>query len=120
MQEPPPMTGAPMMMNRKKVMVVGLIAAGLLFLMIGAILVDISHTVLAGTPPPADQVISYQNLGLVWGPAVAHFGIFLFVLGLVAAALMLEDIDVFVRLFLLIVSFVALLLVLAGSKTIFG
>jgi len=111
---------APMMMDRKKMLVAALIAAGLLFLMIGAILVDVSRTVLAGTPPPPDQVISYTNLGRVWGPAVAHFGIFLFVLGLVAAALMLEDIDVFVRLFLLIVAFVALLLVLAGSTTIFG
>jgi len=109
-----------MMMDRKKMLVAALIAAGLLFLMIGAILVDVSRTVLAGTPPPPDQVISYTNLGRVWGPAVAHFGIFLFVLGLVAAALMLEDIDVFVRLFLLIVAFVALLLVLAGSTTIFG
>jgi len=114
------MMSAPMMMDRKKMLVAAMIAAGLLFLMIGAILVDVSRTVLAGNPPPADQVISYENLGRVWGPAVAHFGIFLFVLGLVAAALMLEDIDVFVRLFLLIVAFVALLLVLAGSTTIFG
>lgn len=119
MQPPPPMENAPMMMNRRKVMVAALIAAGLLFLMLGAILVDVSHT--APRPgEPADAALNRLDLGNVWGPAIAHFGIFLFVLGLVAAALMLEDIDVFVRLFLLIVSFVALLLVLAGSKTIFG
>jgi hypothetical protein len=114
------MMRAPMMMDRKKMLAAALIAAGLLFLMIGAILVDVSRTALAGTPPPADQVLSYTNLGRVWGPAVAHFGIFLLVLGLIAASLMVEDMDVFVRLFLLIVAFVALLLVLAGSTSIFG
>jgi len=101
-------------------MVAAVIALGLLFLMVGAILVDLSHTVLAGNPPPQDQVIANENLGLVWGPAVAHFGIFLFVLGLFAAAVYVEDLDIFVRLFLLIVAFVALLLVLANSPTIFG
>src|SRR2546422_7112303 len=76
MQPPPPMMSAPMMMDRKKMLVAALIAAGLLFLMIGAILVDVSRTVLAGTPPPPAQLILYTNLGRAWGPAVAPFGIF--------------------------------------------
>jgi hypothetical protein len=118
-EPPPPMMSAPMMMDRRKVMVAAVIALGLLFLMVGAMLVDLSHTVLPSTAT-ADQVIAQENLGQVWGPLVAHFGIFLFVLGLFAAAVYVEDLDIFVRLFLLIVAFVALLLVLANSPTIFG
>ena len=45
---------------------------------------------------------------------------FFFLLGLVAAAVFIEELDIFVRLFLLILAFVALLLVLANSPTIFG
>jgi len=113
------MMSAPMMMGRKKMMVAGLIAAGLLFLMIGAIIVDVSRT--APRPgEPAEAALNRADLGNVWGPAIGHFGIFLLVLGLVAAAVLVEDMDVFVRLFLLIVAFVALLLVLASSPTIFG
>ena len=119
MQPPPPMMSAPMMMDRKKMLVAAMIAAGLLFLMVGAILVDVSRA--APRPgEPADVVLNRADLANVWGPAIGHFGIFLFVLGLVAASLLIEDMDVFVRLFLLIVAFVALLLVLAGSTTIFG
>jgi hypothetical protein len=112
------MMSAPMMMGRKKMMVAALIAAGLLFLMIGAILVDVSNSHVINES--ADAAAARLNLRDVWGPAVAHFGIFLLVLGLVAAAVLVEDMDVFVRLFLLIVAFVALLLVLASSPTIFG
>lgn len=118
-EPPPPMMSAPMMMDRRKVMVAAVIALGLLFLMIGAILVDVSRT--APRPgEPADAALARADLANVWGPLVAHFGIFLFVLGLFAAAVYVEDLDVFVRLFLLIVAFVALLLVLANSPTIFG
>lgn len=119
MQPEPPMMSAPMMMNRRKIIVAGLIAAGLLFLMIGAIVVDVSRA--APRPgEPADAALNRADLANVWGPAISHFGIFLFVLGLVAAAILVEDMDVFVKLFLLIVAFVALLLVLASSPTIFG
>jgi hypothetical protein len=45
---------------------------------------------------------------------------FLFVIGLLSAAIFFENLDVFVRLFLVILSFLAVLLILAGSKTIFG
>src|SRR5437899_196009 len=101
-EPPPPMMSAPMMMDRKKVMIAAVIALGLLFLMVGAMLVDLSNTVLPSTATP-DQVIAQENLGRVWGPLVAHFGIFLFVLGLFAAAVYAEDLYVCVRLFLLIV-----------------
>ncbi len=114
---PPPMSG--MMMDRKKMGIGFLLIGGLLLLAAGAMLVDASHSQFAGTPTP-EQAAAQANLGLVWGPAVAHFGMFLLVAGLLAAAIMLEDVDVFVRLFLLILSFVALLLVLANSSTLFG
>ena len=108
-----------MMMDRKKTLVVFAIALGLFLLFVGAVLVDMSNAI----PPPgetADQAIARENLGRVWGPAVAHAGMFFFVAGLLAAALLMEEIDIFVRLFLLILAFVALLLVLANSPTIFG
>src|SRR2546425_10182994 len=117
-EPPPPMMSAPMMMDRRKVMIAAVIALGLLFLMIGAILVDVSKMVVINETQEA--AAARANLGTVWGPAGAHFGIFLLVLGSFAAAVYVEDLDVFVRLFLLIVAFVALLLFLANSPTIFG
>src|SRR2546422_3694833 len=113
------MMSAPILMAEKKSAVAGRIAAGLWFLRVGAILVDVRGAGRSGGAP-ADAVLNRADLANVWGPAIGHFGIFLFVLGLVAASLLIEDMDVFVRLFLLIVAFVALLLVLAGSTTIFG
>lgn len=116
---PPPMMSGPMMMDRKKMLIGLAVVFGLFFLFVGAVLVDISHA----APRPGestDAALSRQDLGTVWGPAVAHAGMFFFVAGLVAAAVFIEDMDAFVRLFLLIVAFVALLLVLASSPTIFG
>ena len=110
-----------MMMDRKKMLVGLAVVVGLFLLFVGAVLIDLSNAAVAnpGTEP-ADQRVARENLGLVWGPAVAHAGMFFFVAGLVAAAVFIEDMDAFVRLFLLIVAFVALLLVLASSPTIFG
>lgn len=103
-----------MMMDRKKMFVGIVIAFGLLLLFAGAVVIDTSKlSSNAGTP-------SGDDLGNTWGPAIAHAGMFFFVLGLVAAAVFLEEMDIFVRLFLLILAFVALLLVLANSPTIFG
>jgi len=116
---PPPMMSAPMMMDRRRMMVAVAIAAGLFFLMAGAMLADLGNTSAKPNDAP-DADLYRQDLRNVWGPLVAHFGVFLFVIGLVGAALMLEEMDVFVRLFLLILAFVALLLVLANSPTIFG
>ena len=121
MQAPPPPMMSGMMMDRKKTMIAASIVIGLFLLFVGAVLVDMSNAVVANpaTEPP-DQTAARENLGLVWGPAVAHAGMFFFVIGLVGAAVFVEDMDIFVRLFLLIVGFVALLLVLANSPTIFG
>jgi len=113
-EPPPPMMSAPMMMDRKRMLVIGSIVFGLFLLFLGAAIVDSSHlTADLNTPAGNDRAN-------VWGPVVAHAGIFFFVVGLVGAAILLEDLDIFVRLFLLIVAFVALLLVLANSPTIFG
>lgn len=118
LQPPPPMMRGPMMMDRRRL--VGLaIVVGLVFLLAGAILVDESHA----RPNPGETqeaLIARENLGLVWGPAVAHIGMFLFVIGLISAAVFFEELDIFVRLFLVILSFLAVLLILAGSTTIFG
>jgi hypothetical protein len=103
-----------MMMDRKRLLVIGSIVFGLFLLFVGAAIVDSSHlTADVGTPAGNDRAT-------VWGPLVAHAGMFFFVIGLIGAAVLLEDVDIFVRLFLLIVAFVALLLVLANSPTIFG
>ena len=117
MQAPPPPMG--MMMDRKKTMIAAAIVIGLFLLFVGAVLVDMSNA----APRPGEtteQTLAREDLGSVWGPAVAHAGMFFFVIGLVGAAVFVEDMDIFVRLFLLIVGFVALLLVLANSPTIFG
>jgi len=115
------MSGPMMMMDRKRMVVVMAVALGLFLLFVGAVLVDMSNA----RPPPgevpgSDADVARDNLGLVWGPAVSHAGMFFFVLGLIAAAVLLEDMDIFVRLFLVILAFVAILLVLASSSTVFG
>jgi len=112
------MMSAPMMMDRRRMMIGLVIAFGLFLLMVGAILADMSNAQVLNETPEA--IAARENLGLVWGPALAHAGMFFFVLGLVAAAVFIEEMDIFVRLFLLILAFVALLLVLANSPTIFG
>jgi len=112
------MMSGSMMMDRRRLVGVALLL-GLFFLFLGAFFVDLSHA----TPNPGESqeaAIARQNLGAVTGPALAHFGMFLFVLGLIAAAVFVEEMDVFVRLFLVILAFVALLLVLTGSSSVFG
>lgn len=103
-------------------MMIGLVIAfGLFLLMVGAVLVDMSNAQVADpAAEPDDQRVARENLGLVWGPALAHVGMFFFVIGLIGAAVFTEEMDTFVRLFLLVLAFVALLLVLANSPTIFG
>ena len=118
MQPPPPMMRGPMFMDRRRL--VGLmIILGLFLLLAGAMLTDLSRTRVAGTEPP-EAIAARENLGLVWGPLAGHWGMFFLVFGLLAAAVFMEDIDVFARLFLIILGFLALLLILASSTTIFG
>src|SRR5207244_11362071 len=101
---PPPMMRAPMMMDRKKIMIAAVIALGLLFLMIGAILVDVSRT--APRPgEPADAALARADLANVWGPPGAHFAIFLVVLGLFAAPVSAEGLAGRVLLFLVLCAF---------------
>jgi len=107
------------MMDRNRLIVAGLIGLGLFFLAVGAILVDMSNMDYPSAAPP-EVIASNNNLERVWGPAIAHFGALLFVGGLFWAAVFMDTADPFVRLFLLILGFVALLLVLANSPTIFG
>lgn len=109
MQGPPPMMQT-MMRDRNRMLVAFLVALGLLLLMAGAIVTNYSYVSAAPNP----------DLRTVWGPSIMDVGIFLFVLGLIAGAMLLEDVDPFVRLFMLILAFVAILLILAKSPTIFG
>lgn len=111
------MMSGSMMMDRRRLVGVALLL-GLFFLFLGAFLVDLSNARVQNET--AEATDARLNLGLVWGPALAHFGMFLFVLGLIAAAVFVEEMDVFVRLFLVILAFVALLLVLTGSSSVFG
>ncbi len=94
------------------------IGVGLLLLAGGAVLSDFGNQSYVNPTP--EQTVNSQNLRNVWGPALAHIGMFFFVGGLFIAAIFLETADPFVRLFLLILGFVALLLVLANSPTLFG
>lgn len=97
------------------------IVLGLLLIAVGAVLVDMSNANVADPGnEPADQRVARENLGLVWGPAVAHLGAFLFVGGLFLAAFFVDFADPFVRLFLIILGVLALVLVLANSPTLFG
>src|SRR5205809_6150909 len=86
LQPPPPMMRGPMMMDRRRL--VGLaIVVGLLFLLAGPILVDESHA----RPNPGetqDAALPREDLGLRLGPGVAHIVMFLFVLGLISAAVL--------------------------------
>ena len=119
MQAPPP----PMMRGPDsglyRLIAIGGIVLGLLLLAVGAVLADMSNADFDPNEPEADTR-ARNNLGLVWGPAIAPLGAFLFVGGLFLAAFFVEFADAFVRLFLLILGVLALLLVLANSPTLFG
>ncbi len=118
MQGPPPPMMQPSMMSRNRMLIVGAIGLGLLLLMAGGILFNMGAARVVNDTP--DQVVSRYNLQNVWAPTLWAIGMFFFIGGLVLAAIALEELDPFVRLFLLILAFVALLLVLAKPSTIFG
>ncbi len=118
MQGPPP----PMMMQQRRVswnrwIVVGALGLGLFLLFIGAAFINAGHT--AYVSPTPEQAVNNVNLMLVWGPTFMAFGLFLLVGGLLYAVAVLEELDVFVRLFLMILAFVAVLLILASPATFF-
>lgn len=119
MQGPPPPMMQQSMSSRGRMIVVIAVGIGLLLLMVGAVLGHMANQTYA-TPPDANTVAANTNLRTVWAPALWDLGMFFFVGGLVLAAMGLEDLDPFVRLFLLLLAFVALLMILANPATIFG
>jgi hypothetical protein len=116
MQAPPPPMMNPMMSrNRMMGMLVYLVVGlGLLFLMVGATMSLLARETV--TNPPAWQA-DWAN---VWGPAAWNFGMFLFLGGLIGFTMTNEHMDPFVRLFLMVILFVAILLVLVKSLFVFG
>lgn len=103
--------------DRSKMLALFGIAFGLLLIAGGAIVTDLGNTRYSGQTP--EQDIQNWNLQNVWGPLITHAGMFFFVGGLFLGAFFWETADPFVRLFMLILGFVALLLVLASTTTIF-
>ncbi len=118
MQGPPPPMMQPSMMSRNRMMVVLAIGLGLLLLMAGGVVFNLGNARVANDT--TDQQIGRYNQQHVWAPVLVDVGMLFFVGGLVLAALILEELDPFVRLFLLILAFIALLLILASPSTIFG
>lgn len=117
MQGPPPPMMQMSMVSRNRLIVVGLVFFGLMFLMIGGAVINAGHATL--TNPTQEQINSNANLVAVWGPTFMDIGLFLLVSGLLFAVAVLEDVDVFVRLFLMILAFVAVLLILANPASFF-
>jgi hypothetical protein len=100
------------MVSRNRLIVMGLIFFGLLFLMIGGAVINAGH---ATTSNPTGN----SDLVAIWGPTMMDIGLFFLVSGLLFAVAALEDLDVFVRLFLMVLAFVAVLLILASPTTFF-
>lgn len=89
--------------------VVAAVGLGLLLLAVGMIIVNL------GNNPSGTNA----SLVTTWGPIVMDIGMFLFVGGLVLAAVAIENLDVFIRLFLMLLAFVALLLIIANPAGFF-
>jgi hypothetical protein len=96
------------MVSRSRLIVMGLVFFGLLFIMVGGAVINAGHAT-NGDP----------NLIAVWGPTFMDIGLFFLVSGLLFAVAALEDLDVFVRLFLMVLAFVAVLLILVAPSTFF-
>ncbi len=91
-------------------MLVALVGLGLLLLAVGGMMINLGNNPTGANP---SMVQSY-------GPVVIDLGLFLFIGGLVLGAIALESLDVFIRLFLLILAFIALLMILASPFTYFA
>lgn len=89
--------------------VTALVGFGLLLIAAGGVIINLGNNP-SGTNP---------SLVATWGPVVIDFGLFLFIGGLLLTAVVMENLDVFVRLFLLVLSFVVLLLILTSPFTYF-
>lgn len=90
-------------------LLVGLVGLGLLVIAVGGAMIN-----LGNNPTSLNN-----SLRISYGPLVIDIGLFLFIGGLILAALVLENLDVFIRLFLMILAFVALLMILASPFTYF-
>ena len=90
-------------------LVIGGVGFGLFLLAVGGVVINLGHNPTG----PNDSLVT------TWGPTVMDFGLFLLVGGLILGAILLENLDVFIRLFLLILAFVALLMILASPTTFF-
>ncbi len=99
-------------------LIVGSIGLGLLLLMAGGVVFNLGNARVINETQA--QQYARENQQNVWAPILWDVGMLFFVGGLVLAGLLLEEVDPFVRLFLLILAFIALLLVLASPTTIFG
>ena len=105
------------MVSRYRLIAVGLAFFGLVFLVAGAGAINAGHTTIVNPTP--EQAANNANLVAVWGPTLMDIGLFLLVSGLLFAVVAIEDLDIFVRLFLMILAFVAVLLILANPATFF-
>jgi hypothetical protein len=113
---PPPMMNPMMSRNRMSGMLIYLVLGlGLLLLGVGATLSLFAHETITNPPP-------WQgDYATVWGPAAWNFGMLLFLAGLIGFTMMSgERMDPFVRLFAMVILFVAVLLVLVRSLFFFG
>lgn len=95
--------------SRMQWLMIALVGLGLLLLAVGGLMINLGMNPSGPNP----------SLVTTWGPSVIDFGLFLFIGGLVLSALGMENLDVFIRLFLLILAFIALLMILASPFTYF-
>lgn len=112
MQAPPSPMTQQAMVSRNRLIVMGLVFFGLLFLMVGGAVINAGHA--TNNNPNGNP-----DLVAIWGPTMMDIGLFFLVSGLLFAVAALEDLDVFVRLFLMVLAFVAVLLILASPATFF-
>lgn len=108
METPPPMMRG-FGMSRNQLVVIIAVGLGLLLVATGAV------TVKLGMKPSGTNA----DLVTTYGPLLMDLGLWLLVGGIILAALLLDNLDVFIRLFLMILAFVALLLVIANPKGFF-
>ena len=95
--------------SRTQWLVLGAVGLGLLLIAVGGVVINLGHNPDGLNP----------SLVTTWGPSVIDFGLLLLIGGHLQGAVALENLDVFIRLFLLILAFVVLLMILAGPFSYF-